>query len=225
MLPEAISASVATLLNDIHTWPLPVDTYMAGGTAVAIYLNHRVSVDIDLFTDKEFYCGPIISSIGQKYVTMVTNPSEKNTLIAMVANIRFSLFNYPYPLLKPLVSKPECNIRLASPGDIAAMKVVAITQRGSSKDFFDLNALIRAFGLSLDCLTSLVQKKYGVSEDYSYQIKRSLVYFDDAVRSLGDVTVIRNGKEVRLDKREWKEIEEFFKRLVYSPMPSKRGRS
>jgi predicted nucleotidyltransferase component of viral defense system len=123
------------------------------------------------------------------------------------------------------VSKPECNIRLASPEDIAAMKVIAITQRGSAKDFVDLNALIRAFGLSMDCLTSLVQKKYGVSEDYSYQVKRSLVYFDDAVRSLGDVTVIRNGKEERLDKREWKEIEEFFKKLVYSPIPSKRGRN
>ncbi|MFN3532383.1 MAG: nucleotidyl transferase AbiEii/AbiGii toxin family protein [Candidatus Brocadia sp.] len=129
----------ATLLNDIHTWPLPVDTYIAGGTAVAIYWNHRVSVDIDLFTDKEFYRGPIISSIGQKYVTTVTNPSEKNTLIAMVANIRFSLFNYPYPLLKPLVNKPECNIKLASPEDIAAMKGVAITQRGSAKDFVGLN--------------------------------------------------------------------------------------
>ena len=225
MLPEAIPASVATLLNDIHTWPLPVDTYMAGGTAVAIYLNHRVSVDIDLFTDKEFYCGPIISSLGQKYVTTVTNDAEKNTLIVIVANVRFSLFSYPYPLLKPLVNKPECNIKLASPEDIAAMKVVAITQRGSAKDFVDLNALIRAFGLSLDCLMSLVQKKYGVSEDYGYQTKRSLVYFDDALRSLGDVTVIRNGKEVRLDKHEWKEIEEFFKRLVYSPMPSKRGRN
>lgn len=89
MLPEAIPASVATLLSDIHTWPLPVDTYMAGGTAVATYLNHRVSVDIDLFTDKEFYCGPIISSIGQRYATTVTNPAEKNTLIAIVANVRF----------------------------------------------------------------------------------------------------------------------------------------
>ena len=42
MLPEAIPASVAILLNDIHTWPLPVDTYMAGGTAVALYLNHSI---------------------------------------------------------------------------------------------------------------------------------------------------------------------------------------
>ena len=214
MFSEAIPASVATLLNDIYTWSLPTDTYMAGGTAVALYLNHRVSVDIDLFTDEEFYCGPIISSIGQRYATTVTNAAEKNTLIAIVANVRFSLFNYPYPLLKPLVNKPECNIKLASPEDIAAMKVVAITQRGTAKDFFDLNALMQTFGMTLDYLISLVQKKYGVSEDYSYQIKRGLVYFDDAVKSLGDVTVIRNGKEARLDKREWSEIEEFFKRLV-----------
>jgi hypothetical protein len=51
------------------------------------------------------------------------------------------------------------------------------------------------------------------------------LYFDDAVRSLGDVTVVRNGKEERLDKREWNEIEEFFKKLIYSPMPSKKWRS
>ena len=214
MLPEAISASVATLLNDIHTWPLPVDTYMAGGTAVAIYLNHRVSVDIDLFTEKEFYCSSIIAPIGQRYVTTVTNAAEKNTLIAIVANVRFRLFHYPYPLLKPLVSKPGCNIRLASPEDIAAMKVVAIIQRGTAKDFFDLNSLMRTFGMSLDYLISQVREKYGVSEDYGYQIKRSLVYFDDALRSLGDVTVIRNRKEARLDRREWNGIEEFFKRLV-----------
>ena len=55
MFSEAIPASVATLLNDIHTWPLPIGIYMAGGTAVAIYLNYRMSVDIDLFIDKEFY--------------------------------------------------------------------------------------------------------------------------------------------------------------------------
>ncbi len=215
MLPEAIPAFVATLLKDVHTWPLPADTYMAGGTAVAIYLNHRVSLDIDLFTDKEFYCGPVISAIGQRYVITVTNAAEKNALIAIVANVRFSLFNYPYPLLNPPVSGKDCDMRLASPEDIAAMKVVAIIQRGTAKDFFDLYSLMRSFGMTLDYLISQVQKKYGVSEDYRYHIKRSLVYFDDAVNSLGDVTVIRSGKEVRLDMGEWNEIKEFFKRLVF----------
>ncbi|MEK6558716.1 MAG: nucleotidyl transferase AbiEii/AbiGii toxin family protein [Planctomycetota bacterium] len=214
MFSEAIPPSVAAILRDIHNWQLPLGTYMAGGTAVAAYLGHRESLDIDLFTDKEFYCGPIISSLRQKHDVTVTNVAEKDTLIAIVDNIRLSLFNYPYPLIKPLINNPDYNIELASPEDIASMKVVAIAQRGIAKDFVDLQALIVAYGLSLDYLMSQVQKKFGVSEAYSYQIKKSLVYFDDALRSLGDVTVLRDGKEARLEKNEWSRIEDFFKKFV-----------
>ena len=88
----AVPASVATILRDIHHWPLPAHTYLAGGTAVAIYLNHRVSVDIDLFTGEEFYCGPIISSIEQRHAITVTNAAERDTLLANVDDIKFSLF-------------------------------------------------------------------------------------------------------------------------------------
>lgn len=214
MFSEAIPPSVAAILRDIHNWQLPLGTYMAGGTAVAAYLGHRESLDIDLFTDKEFYCGPIISSLRQKHDVTVTNVAEKDTLIAIVDNIRLSLFSYPYPLIKPLINNPDYNIELASPEDIASMKVVAIAQRGIAKDFVDLHALIVAYGLSLDYLISQVQKKFGVSEAYSYQIKKSLVYFDDALRSLGDVTVFRDGKESRLEKNEWNRIENFFKKFV-----------
>lgn len=57
MLQEAIPPSVAALLRDICHWPLPASTYLAGGTAVALYLNHRVSIDIDLFTENDFFSG------------------------------------------------------------------------------------------------------------------------------------------------------------------------
>ncbi len=214
MLYEAIPPSVATLLRDINHLPLPPDTYMAGGTALAIYLNHRVSVDIDLFTDKEFYCGPIISSIQQRHTLTIISATEKDTLLAVVDNIRFSLFNYPYPLLKPLVNDPDFNIKLASPEDIAAMKVVAITQRGTAKDFVDLRVLMAAYELSLSYLVEMVQKKYGVSKEYVYQIKKGLIYFDDALKSLGDVTLIKSGKGMRMEKSEWNEVESFFKSLI-----------
>lgn len=215
MLYEAIPPSLATLLRDIRNWQLPSNTYMAGGTALAVYLNHRVSVDIDLFTDKEFYCGPIISTIRQKHTITVINPAEKDTFIANVDNIKFSLFNYPYPLLKPLVDNPDFGIKLASPEDISAMKVVAITQRGTAKDFVDLRALMAAYGLSLNYLIEMVQKKYGVSKDYEYQVKKSLIYFDDAIRSLDAVTLIKSGKGMRMEKSEWNEVEGFFKRLIF----------
>ncbi|HHT9111622.1 MAG TPA: nucleotidyl transferase AbiEii/AbiGii toxin family protein [Candidatus Brocadiaceae bacterium] len=214
MFSKAIPAPVAALLKDVYRWPIPACTYMAGGTAVAIYLSHRLSLDIDLFTSEEFYCGPLVVYLKQKYTTTVTNPAEKNTLTAIIDNTRFSLFYYPYALLKPLINNPDYRIKLASPEDIATMKVVAIVQRGTAKDFFDLKSLIEAYELSLDYLMSLVQKKYGVSEDYCYQIKRSLVYFDDAVKSLGDVTIVSHGQGMRLKREDWNEVEYFFKKLV-----------
>ena len=214
MLQEAIPPSLATLLGDLCHWPLPADTYLAGGTAVAVYLNHRVSIDIDLFTEKDFYSGPIVSFIGQNHTIEVTNVAERDTLIAIVDDIKLSLFKYPYPLVKPLVPNNVYGIHLASPEDIAAMKVVAIAQRGIAKDFVDLRALMLADEISLHDLMAMVQGKYRVSEEYHYQIKRSLVYFDDAVNSLGEVTIIENGERVRLDKKEWIRVEEFFKRLV-----------
>lgn len=214
MLYKAIPASVAALLKNIHLFQLPDNTYMAGGTAAAIYLGHRISIDIDLFTERDFYCSTIISSIKKLYEIKVTTAAEKDTLIADINNVRFSLFRYPYPLLGPLVNDFDFNIKLASPVDIAAMKIVAIGQRGTAKDFVDLKAIISAYQFSLPYLIAQVQKKYGVSEEYGYQIKKGLVYFDDAVKSLGDVTLVKDRGEMRISKREWNEVERFFKKLV-----------
>jgi predicted nucleotidyltransferase component of viral defense system len=214
VLYKAIPESVAALLKNAHLFQLPDETYMAGGTASAIYLGHRISVDIDLFTEKEFYCRTIISSIKKLHEIKVTTASEKDTLVANVDNVRFSLFRYPYPLLEPLVYNSDFNIMLASPIDIAAMKIVAIGQRGTAKDFVDLKAIISTYRFSLSHLIAQVQRKYGVSKEYGYQIKKGLVYFDDAVKSLGDVTLVKDRGKKRISKREWNGVEEVFKKLV-----------
>ena len=96
------------------------------------------------------------------------------------------------------------------------MKAVAIVQRGIAKDFVDLRALMLSFDISLNDLMTTVQEKYRASTDYSYQVKKSLVYFDDAVNSLGDVTMLKKGQKVRLEREGWKEIEKYFKGIVFS---------
>lgn len=216
MPQKAIPPSVATLLKEIHLLPLPDETYMAGGTALAIYLGHRVSVDIDLFTQEGFFCGPIISELKKRHEITVENAAERDTLIAEVDGVRLSLFRYPYQLLESLTHNPYYKIPLASPIDIAAMKVVAIAQRGTAKDFVDLKGIISTYDLSLEYLIAKVQEKYGVSEDYSYQIKKGLVYFDDAIKGLGDVTIIKDEEEARIESKEWEEVEGFFKRLIFN---------
>ena len=179
-----------------------------------MYLNHRVSIDIDLFTENDFYSGPVVSFIGQNHNIEVTNAAERDTLLAIVDDIKLSLFKYPYQRVKPFVTNNDYSIQIASPEDIAAMKVVAIAQRGIAKDFVDLRALMIAYEISFDDLMLTVEGKYKVSKEYHYQLKRSLVYFDDAINSLGEVTIIENGQRVRLDKKEWIRVEEFFKSLV-----------
>ena len=215
MLHKAIPPSVAALLKEICLLPLPNETYMAGGTALAIYLGHRVSVDIDLFTQESFFCGPIISEIKKAHEIIVENAAERDTFVAEVDRVRVSLFRYPYPLLEPLTHNPHYDILLASPIDIASMKVVAIMQRGTARDFIDLKALISAYNFTLEYLMTKVQEKYGVSKDYSYQVKRGLVFFDDAIKGLGDVAMVKNGEGVRMERKEWDEVEGFFKRLIF----------
>jgi len=70
-------------------------------------------------------------------------------------------------------------IKLAQVKDIALMKLVAISDRGTKKDFFDLYEICQQT-MSLDELFSLLPKKF-VNVDYNkYHLLKSLVYFDDA---------------------------------------------
>ena len=95
------------------------------------------------------------------------------------------------------------------------MKTVAIVQRGIAKDFVDLRALMLSFNVSLSDLINAIHRKYKVSEEYTYQVKKSLVYFDDAENSLADVTIVTEGQKMRLDRKGWNEVKEFFNGIVF----------
>jgi hypothetical protein len=205
---------VAALLRGLTDFGLPSGTYLAGGAALAIYMGHRVSVDIDLFTPEHFFCGPIIAEMRKHAETTVLNAAESDTLLCHNGGVKFSLFHYPYPLLEPPVSNPEAGVPLSSVSDIAAMKTVAIVQRGTAKDFVDLKTIIEKTGQDVQDLLALVRKKYGVSEGYDYQVKKSLVFFDDARRGLGDVLLFDGGAGKRMEPGAWNDLERFFKKLV-----------
>ena len=103
---------------------------------------------------------------------------ERGTLHARCGGVRLSFLEYRYPLLRPLIATPERGLRLASLEDIAAMKLAAIAQRGSRKDFVDLFALGRS--MSLEDMMDLYRRKYGV-RDVGH-VLFALSYFDDADR-------------------------------------------
>jgi predicted nucleotidyltransferase component of viral defense system len=146
---------------------------LVGGTALALRFGHRLSVDIDLFTEEEFD-SVAIARVLQSNLNLTESQSSTNTIRGVIDGIKVDLIRHHYPKLAPT----ECvkGVRLASLKDLAAMKLNAISNRGSKKDFWDLHRLLQERPLDhwIDCATS----KY--PSDSEWNIRRSLCYFDDA---------------------------------------------
>lgn len=154
--------------------------YLAGGTAIALHLGHRRSEDFDWFVPAP---GPpshvIVSAIGEAGLHLDVDDLSPGTLLGRIQGVKMSFFEYPYPLIEPTLDWTEAHATLASLRDLGAMKLLAIAQRGSRKDFVDVYELLRSGGDLKTMLTDF-QTKFGVTETIS--VKRGLVYFDDAER-------------------------------------------
>lgn len=165
--------------------------YLAGGTSAALQLGHRRSVDLDWFSSQPIADPMALArDLRSSDIPFETASVDRGTLHGQVLGVPVSLLEFGYPLLRPPVLWPDANCQLASLVDLAAMKLVAIAQRGSKKDFFDIYAL----GLdqfSLAQMLQAYQEKYGV-DDVS-RILCSLTYFEDAEQEpnpvlLGDLS-------------------------------------
>jgi len=147
------------------------DLRMVGGTALALQIGHRDSIDIDLF-------GKIAFLEQEKNIELTGNvevlKKSKNINVLSIDNIKVDIVNYKYPWISPLIE--EDNYRLASIKDIGAMKLNAITGRGTKKDFIDLYYLLKMF--SFDELFNFYSEKF--DDGNLFLVKKSLAYFDDA---------------------------------------------
>lgn len=169
---ETVEPSTLDLLRRLQRLPDLTSTRLVGGTALALHLGHRKSVDLDMFGTFD----PIVS-----YRKLLADAghsvegAENGTVQSLrVNNVKVDLVNYPYPWLDAAIE--EENIRLAGLRDIAAMKLSAVANRGRKKDFIDVARLLDVF--SLDQMLSLYKEKFSVSE-LSFPL-RGLMYFDDA---------------------------------------------
>ena len=165
---------------DVMLEDMPVhEAYLAGGTALALQLGHRESIDFDWFTPMSFEPGDVEADLRNKGVLEVTE-SKRNTFHGILDRVQITFLRYPYPLLEPLtVPKENPAFRLASMEDIGAMKMIAVSQRGARKDFVDLYALHRA-GISLKTMLGRLPEKFPQNKINLYHIVKSLNFFEDA---------------------------------------------
>jgi len=164
--------------------------YLAGGTALALQLGHRTSVDFDFYCPKHFDESALFKQIenifGQKAKITV---KQKDSLFCRINNVECSFFRYQYPLIKkPLKSQGP---PLASMEDIAAMKLIAVSMRPVKRDYIDIYYLLNKF--NLEKMFSFVKKKYPNFNEYF--AVRALTYFEDITegKKKRDVRILEPG--------------------------------
>lgn len=175
MYEQILLPQTKRLLARITPQNLPTGFYLGGGTAVALHLGHRRSIDLDFFTPTEFvemqWEEKLKKDLGFKLLKR-----DWQTLIGYVGEVKISLFTYKYK--KIAQSETYYQVPVASLPDLAAMKMETIIGRGTKRDLIDIYFLSQKF--TLRKLFAFYQKKYGNLEERELMLKKAMVFFDEA---------------------------------------------
>lgn len=202
---SAVDKGTLELLKSLMQQEFLSDFNLVGGTALALQLGHRISVDLDLFTDKEFNTTEIKAQLEQEYklIDVIENKAGIIQKIEYPVNsanfIKVDIVKYRYKLINPPIIKE--GIRLLSMEDIIPMKLTAMANRGLKKDFYDIYFLLQEY--TLKEMIEFFEKKF--SNYNNFYIIKSLTYFEDA----------ENDFEPKLLKKcTWDEVKQFIKSKV-----------
>lgn len=143
--PEVILPETLQLLLRIQQDSFFDDFFLVGGTALALQIDHRLSIDLDFFSTRPFDNQQLESHLSSEY-GFFTDLVAVNTLKGYIQNIKVDFLTHAYSLVNPLVQ--EDGLSLASLEDIGAMKLNAIAHSGNrQKDFYDLYFLLEHYPL------------------------------------------------------------------------------
>ena len=183
MLPaKAIETPVLELIKSLQSKPYFHGFYLIEGTALALHLGHRKSIDIDLFSNFDFDASGLLEQIHQDFSYQLFHTAS-NTLKGCIGDINVDILAHRYKL----ITEPDVvhGITLLSVPDLIAMKLNAISTSGQrSKDFIDIYYLLTKY--NLEKMLGFYREKYG-QQNVAFVLK-SLIYFDDV--DLADWPVI-----------------------------------
>ena len=194
---ETIDAATLELLKRLMGDERLQGFVLVGGTSLALQMGHRISVDLDMFTEKEFEADELREYLERNY-HLQTDYLAFATVKGEIDGVQVDCITHAYPWLKPFVL--EEGIRLASLEDICAMKLNAIAGNGTRiKDFVDVAHLSSVF--SLQQMLDFYEEKYNANP---LMPLKGIVYFADINKNAP--VKMANGKSLN-----WKMIE---KRLL-----------
>lgn len=171
LFKQTVEPSTFSLLEKLVDLPSLKEFYLVGGTALALQIGHRNSIDLDLFSDKEYDQDRIMSEMPWEFEVL----GRSNLYLGLqIEGTKVDIVKYLFPRITALII--EDGIPMASPFEIAGMKLWAITRRGTKKDFIDLYFLLKE--ISLEEMLDFFRKKFPNVDPLL--VLRSLSYFGDA---------------------------------------------
>jgi len=196
---EAITPPMRELLRFIGQQSFASRFYLAGGTALALRLGHRRSVDLDFFSAAD----EVLQETRQEILCALalfapqTLEDVDGNLLLRVSELHVGFFSYGYRLLE-LTDSAE-GVAVASLVDVGLMKLDALITRGSRKGFYDLYVVAQQ--IPLPDLLALGRSKYPYARDFELMAVESLVLFENADRDV---------QPPLLTDLPWERVRQFF---------------
>jgi hypothetical protein len=200
---DTVSPILAEGLRKLMQAQELADFRLVGGTALSLHLGHRLSVDIDLFTDKPYASVDFtaIETLLKKqfgYIDRSTGPigMGKSYFIGDDPDdsLKLDLY-YTDSFIEPIYE--EDGIRMATTGEIAAMKVDVVSRGARKKDFWDLHELLNHY--SIDDMIALHEKRFPYNHDRLHILKQ-FTNFENADKDFNPVCL--KGKHWELIRYE-----------------------
>lgn len=200
MHPEVLGDKAKDIFQKLKFLP---NFYLVGGTALALQIGHRISVDFDLFNNKSLAKNllPQVEKIFNGYkIDVIVNNSDNLTV--SLNKVQLTLFNYPFEVISPFITFQD--VKILPIGEIGALKAYAVGRRATYKDYFDLYYILSRKLVSLDEIIVLAEKKY--QDKFNKRLfLEQLIYLEDVedtkIKFLGNM----------ISK---KEVSDFFIQLV-----------
>ncbi len=115
--------------------------YLVGGTAIALYIGHRRSIDFDLFKNKPIRPKAILTKLFESEFSYEVTRRVTEQLNVTISNVKFTFYEYPFKIETPV--NFENTLKLPELIDLAAMKAYALGRRSKWKDYVDIYFLLR----------------------------------------------------------------------------------
>ncbi len=207
LFTQTVEPLTLGILKDLMMLPALENFALVGGTNLSLKIGHRLSTDLDIFSNEDFESDAVIPAIKALYPQFDVVRKTKRSFAGTIDELKVDIVLHQYPYLNE-IEEIE-GIRFVSIPDVVAMKLNAISKRGAKKDFYDLAHLLDLY--SIEEMLEFFKTKYS-NQEIGFVV-HSMYYFEDAEKQ-NDPVSLKNDSWEEIKKKIKKSLDDFMNRCL-----------